>query len=670
MRLSLTLLFVIALAWPGLVQARSMTMRVQQVDAGAAQMQQVQVRLDWPATSPHGQLQLRVGRLDAPQFGYHWRDVKWQCPLQRDGRGGWQCDGVIRSGAGSAGRLRIHLRESGLDAQLSQGRTQIGIARSNAQAEHTAIDLTHVPVAWLHALARQGWADVQLQRGHMDAQLQLHTPANAPMRLFGPLHISGLALQNADASIAAESLSARMQLDYLAAANAERLQLSGAWLGGELLAGNTYVALPAHAVDFAVHAQRQAQGWALPLIQWRDPSVLEVQGSAELNPDASLRSLQARLRSDNAAPLGERYLSGWLGLVGLQEMQLQGGMRAEFAIANGQLQRIATQLQHVHVTDAQQRFAITDAHGSVAFSADAPVSSALSIGASQLYGLRFGRFRLPMQSGEGALSMTEPVNIPLFGGNLQLQGLALRPPTADTGLRAEFGLELSEVNLAQLASTFGLPEFTGRLNGYLPRAVYSDDVLRFDGGLSMALFDGHVQVSELVMERPFGTAPSLGADIDLRGIDLHAMTNVLDIGQVTGRMDGRIHGLRLLDFKPVAFDAWLHTVPRKGVTQRISQRAVQDISSVGDASFVTSVQGQLIGLFDDFGYAHIGIGCRLANQVCAMSGLDSDTRTFTIVKGRGLPRLDVIGYNRQVDWPTLVQRLADIGKGDSKPVIE
>ena len=141
-------------------------------------------------------------------------------------------------------------------------------------------------------------------------------------------------------------------------------------------------------------------------------------------------------------------------------------------------------------------------------------------------------------------------------------------------------------------------------------------------------------------------------------------------GSISGRLEGRIDALRLVDWSAGAFDAEFHTVPTRGVRQRISQRAVQNISSVGDASFVTSLQGQLIGLFDDFGYRRIGISCRLSNEVCAMGGLRSVGNTFTIVEGSGIPRLDVVGFNRAVDWPTLVERLVAVGKGDVAPVFE
>ncbi len=75
-------------------------------------------------------------------------------------------------------------------------------------------------------------------------------------------------------------------------------------------------------------------------------------------------------------------------------------------------------------------------------------------------------------------------------------------------------------------------------------------------------------------------------------------------------------------------------------------------------------------MFDDFGYRDIGISCRLRNGVCRMGGLRSQGNTFTIVDGAGLPRLDVVGFNRDVDWPVLIERLAAAAGGDVAPVID
>jgi hypothetical protein len=58
----------------------------------------------------------------------------------------------------------------------------------------------------------------------------------------------------------------------------------------------------------------------------------------------------------------------------------------------------------------------------------------------------------------------------------------------------------------------------------------------------------------------------------------------------------------------------------------------------------------------------------LRGIVCTMSGLEPTDDGYTIVQGSGLPRLHVIGHQRQVDWPTLVKRLQDAING-SGPVI-
>jgi hypothetical protein len=264
----------------------------------------------------------------------------------------------------------------------------------------------------------------------------------------------------------------------------------------------------------------------------------------------------------------------------------------------------------------------------------------------------------------------------MLGGSVRFDGLTLRPPSGEAGADIRFGMALDRLDIGQLAKTLHWPAFTGQLSGRIPRAHYADERLQFDGGLTMELFGGSVRASALSMERPFGVAPSLTADLALDDIDLQSLTGVFDFGSITGRLTGRIDQLRLVDWTATAFDAELHTVKVRGVPRRISQRAVQNISSVGDASFTTTLQSQLIGLFDDFGYSRIGISCRLANEVCAMGGLDgadtsgSETGGFTIVEGAGIPRLTVVGFNRRVDWPMLVERLTAVSKGDVKPVVE
>ena len=257
-----------------------------------------------------------------------------------------------------------------------------------------------------------------------------------------------------------------------------------------------------------------------------------------------------------------------------------------------------------------------------------------------------------------------------MGGTLGLRDVVIRPPQGQAGMDIGFGLQLTNIDFGKVSQALGLPAFQGTLGGSIPRAHYAQDKIDFDGGLNLELFDGRVAISQLSLERPFGTAPSLSADIAMDDLDLMRLTEVLGFGSISGKLDGRIQGLRLVDWSPVAFDARFITDDAPGVRKRISQRAVQDIGSVGGSSFIQTLQGKAIALFKDFGYRRIGIGCHLENQICAMNGLHSAGNTFTIVEGAGVPRLDVVGYNRAVDWSTLVERLLAASKGDVAPVID
>ena len=651
--------------------ARTAKGRIATVSTPVATLRGVRVQLDWPADAASGTLQLWAGDVDAPDLGYRYRDLHWRCPLLRDGHGGLRCDGVLRAGRGAPMRLALDLGAAVTHARLQRGDARIEVLRTAATPDSTRIDLAQVPVQWAQALLDQAWKDGRLKAGTVSGRLDVTAQAGAPLRVQGRLALADAGLETPDARIAAEGVAGGFDIDYRKTPALGELRLDGGFRGGQFLAGNTYVALPDTPVQLELHGRQAAgQGWVLPMFRWRDGEALVAEGSAAFGADASLRELDVRARSADLAPLRPRYLSGWMGLFGLGETELAGGMTLHARLRDGVLQSIDANLHQVDLGDPAERFVFGGLDGGLRYARDGRVDSSLRWRGGKLYGLEFGPGEVPLDSIDGVLHFRQPVTVPAMGGALVFEDVTLRPPQDGNGMDLRFALDVRDVDFGQISKAVGLPAFEGRLSGRIPSAHYYGERLEFDGGLAMRLFDGDVRFSSLALERPFGTAPSLSADIDFSGLDLLQLTSVLDAGSVTGRVDGWFHALRLVDWTPVAFDASLRTRQVPGVRQRISQRAVQNISSVGDASFVTSLQGQLIGLFDDFGYSRIGISCRLANEVCEMGGLHSAGDSFTIVEGAGIPRLTVVGFNRRVDWPTLVERLAAIGKGDVKPVVD
>ena len=663
-----------ALCMPGDAPARALALKAERVDTAVARMEGFHARVEWPPQATAGTLEVRARRIVAPELGYRFETVTWRCALQRDGDGGWRCEGVVDSRGHAPMRLSLDLGVANTGAVLSRGSTALVLQRDAGSPDITRIDLRSVPAAWAQALVAQAWADGRFGGGRLDAWLQVRAPADRPLEVSGPLRLAGLSLDTADGRIAAEGVGAEVDLDARFGA-APRVSLDGHLDGGELLFGTTYVSLGQRRARLGLTAERDGDGgWRLPRWHWDDGDILQARGGARMDADANLRDLQARFRSDDLGRLGEAYLSGWLGTVGLAGLQLSGRIDGEVAIADGELASAGVELagvaaDGVAIDDPAGRFAFSGLRGDVRYAARGPVDSALRWDGGELYGLRFGAARLPFASGDGVLRMAG-TTVPMLGGEVRFERLQIRPPAAGQGLDVRFGLELDGLDIGRLSAALDWPAFTGALSGRIPMARYAGDRLDFEGGLEMRLFEGRVAVSELSMERPFGVAPTLSADVALEGLDLEALTGVFGFGSITGRLHGRVDGLRLVNWQPVAFDARLRTRKTPGVRQRISQRAVQDLSSVGDSSFVSSLQGRLIGLFDDFGYTRIGIACTLVDEVCEMDGLGSAGRGFIVVQGSGIPRLTVVGYNRRVHWPTLVERLGAIGSGDVAPVVE
>lgn len=649
--------------------ARAMSARIQRVSTAVATLQDVRVRLEWGQGADHGSLRLQAARADAADLGYRLRQLDWRCPLHRDGQGGWRCEGPVRAAGGAPFQLAVALGVATTDARLSRGAARLHLQRSVATPDFTRIDLTAVPLAWTEALLATAWPAAHLTAGQLSGRLDIDSGTGRPLRISGPLRLRGAAMDTPDGTIAAEGLGADLDVDA-GFADTDTVSMRGHILGGEMLFGTTYVSLQDRRVGLRVRGEKRGTGgWRFPELRWQDEGILVASGSAALTPQGSVHDATLRLESASLSPLRDGYLSGWLGLAGLGDLVLAGAADAWVDVADGRLRGTLVRLHGVDVEDPQGRFDFNGLEGDVAFSGGTPVQSALRWDSGALYGLAFGAARLPFASQGGELRVTEAITLPILGGQARFEGVRIRPPAAEQGLEVEFGLALEQLDIGQLAKALEWPAFTGQLSGNIPRARYANDRLDFDGGLAVQLFNGSVHVTSLAMERPFGVAPTLTADVAIDDLDLESLTGVFGFGSITGALDGRITGLRLVDWQPVAFDAELHTERKRGLRQRISQRAVQNISSVGDASFVSSLQGQLIGLFDDFGYKRIGIACRLNEEVCIMDGLGSAGQGFIIVEGAGLPRLTVVGFNRRVDWPTLLERLAAIGKGDVKPVV-
>jgi hypothetical protein len=219
---------------------------------------------------------------------------------------------------------------------------------------------------------------------------------------------------------------------------------------------------------------------------------------------------------------------------------------------------------------------------------------------------------------------------------------------------------IQPLSVRELCRAFGWPEFGGRVGGAISKLRMREGVVTLGTTLRAQVFDGEVTVRDLRLEDPFGQWPRMQSSIALNNLDLELVTGAFSFGRITGRLSGAIDGLKLFNWTPVAFDAHLFTPPGDRSKHRISQRAVRNIGSIGggSAGVTAALSSGFLRFFEDFKYERLGLSCRLENEICVMDGVaPAPNGGYYLVKGQGLPRIDVIGSARRVDWPRLVRQL-------------
>jgi hypothetical protein len=648
------------------VDARSLVLEAERIEAGDLRADAVQLRLDWPAEAASGGFELEVARLQFDPLGLDLRSLRWRCPLQRDGQG-WLCEGEANARGLRAGRLRLRIDDASREFALQRGGARLQLAQQAGQ-DGLTIESKAMPVDWLQPLLKTLWAEASLTAGTLDASLSLQWLDDATT-IKGRLGARDFGLDTADGRIATAELAASGPLSLRWQGGQMMIDTELALRGGQLLVDPLYAELPAGEVTLALRGQGDQDGrWRFDRLHWRDPGVLDLSASASLQPGADdwLPALDLKLDVGDLAVAHPRYFDSLLGAWGAAGLTLAGGLQATVGRqADGW--QVETALSALSLADAGERFAVEQADGRLAWSGGSrALDSRIRWQGAALYGIDFGAAEIALASADAGLRLREPLRIAALGGAIVLRRLAWWPAGDDVSPQLDLGMELVDLDLAMLSRRFDWPAFHGRLGGVIPAASYEDGVLRFDGGLQVALFDGRVEVASLRLERPFGVAPRLEADIAIDDLQLLPLTSVFGFGEISGRLDGRIAGLQLLDWRPVAFDAVFRTTDAG--PRRISQRAVSDLTSIGGGGIAGGLQTSMLKMFDSFAYAQIGLSCRLAAGVCEMGGLDSSDGGYTIVQGAGLPRITVKGFQRRVDWAVLVSRLRAVSRGQAPTI--
>ncbi len=424
---------------------------------------------------------------------------------------------------------------------------------------------------------------------------------------------------------------------------------------GEALLGPVY--LNFNQVPLKLSGQVRLDGgagWSVQL-KIQDPSSHTLLVDADLNEQGELQTGQLHWQVQDAAILNKNGLSSVLDLYGFKGSLMEGAFELRVVVDQQKVQSVDLSFNEFYFENTLRKLATQNLNGELhwADSTHEQVSE-LTWDGLLVAGIPVGQAVAEVLLQQDEVKVLGQPEWPVFDGSIAIENwqiTALFSPELDMELSAT----IHPMSLALVTEKMGWPIMSGKLSGRIPSVVKKGPVMRFEGGLDLKVFEGTMRINDLATERLFGVAPVIAADIQFEGLNLGQVTETFDFGKITGMLSGTVRDLRVTNWKTDRLDAEIYTVKHKGVDQTISQQAVDNISSLGGIQ--GAVSRSFLRFFDDFKYKQIRLSCVLHNAVCQIGGIKNTGRQFTIVEGGGIPKINIVGFVRKIDWETFVSRL-------------
>lgn len=573
-------------------------------------------------------------------------------------------DGTIQMPSSDQPRLQIEgeIQAEGFAAELSSERTS-----DSFSARLTVNNQPLVSLAAIEEVPREiQW----LSRGQFDLALAYSADKGNEPALTYRIGLRDLAFDSPQGRFAAEGLDAELS-GKLQSETITRISVSGALQRGEVLIDSFYRDFSDASLDFSFEPAWLDSGIQLEAIRLTDHGALLFEGRAEIPVDSEIEDWLVEIqRLELAFPLAyQRYLEPVAAAWTLDGLAVTGRVNWSGDWNGGEFRSGDLEVTDLSVVDTERnRFAITGLESRLR-PGDHSFDSRLT-----WRGLLFGRFNLgqgeiALDSEPGIVALSKPLVLDVMGGRLQFHELGFSLPGRQEGQAEEAGVvlqaSLEELDMALLTSAMDWPAFSGKLSGEIPAVRLQDGVLEMDGQIQVNVFDGQVFMQDLRVERPFGVLPSLAANIELTNLDLEQLTRTFSFGQISGRLDGYVRELRMLDWRPVAFDAWLGTPQSQQEKNAISRQAVNHLTTIGGGQATTALTSPLLRMFNRFSYRRLGLGCRLADNTCEIRGIGEDDVSVLLLEGAGIPKITIRAFNRRVDWQQMVANLVAISGEES-----
>ncbi len=638
-----------------------------------------QLRVDWRDQAA----EVRVDRLRIPQQPQlEVEEMTLHCdhPLASDGQwcraGKWSLQVSEASGTwelplqGATGAIAAPADSWNLQSSLSGGPLSASINLAHA-ATATRVEIDWQPQDLL-SLAQWPGLPEQLQwlrQGQSAGRISAVLAQGKPPAVEFRSRLSAVNFDSPEGRYAGEGLELVLQ-GKATLAEPLRASINTKLSAGALLIGDFFTEFSGDGLSLDARLVQSADHVRLENIRLSDGSSLEFSAAADFELTDPLASLHYRVdHLQLEFPLAyTRYLEAMGAASTLDGLQVTGQVVWSGEGHSGAPTLGSLDVHDLSVVDSRrQRFALTGLEAHVR-PGDSGYDSRLSWQGLLFQRINLGAGEVALAASPRHFALASPLHLDVLGGRFSIDALDVRlpgpqSPSGDPQIR--LNASLNQLDMTQLTEALDWPSFGGTISGTIPGVSLEDGVLSVNGQIEFNVFDGQLLLSDLRVERPFGVLPSLAANIEASHIDLAQLTRVFSFGQISGRLDGYVRDLRMLDWKPVAFDAWFGTPASQGKSEEISRQAVNHLATLGGGGATAALTGPVLRLFNNFSYKRLGMGCVLHNNVCQVRGLDDDQTSVLIMDGAGVPKISIRAFNRQMDFQQLVADLAAASDGDS-----
>jgi hypothetical protein len=204
----------------------------------------------------------------------------------------------------------------------------------------------------------------------------------------------------------------------------------------------------------------------------------------------------------------------------------------------------------------------------------------------------------------------------------------------------------------------------GTLTGTLNPIRYKNHAVTTIGELKAEVFEGKIVLSDLGASGVFTSAPVFKLNVKWEDLLLSEMTTDTAFGTIEGVLEGQVRDVEMAYGQPQRFNLLLETVQKKGISQKISVKAVENIAQIGGGqSPFMGLAGAVASFFKKFPYEKIGIRSSLENDVFTVNGTIREGGTEYLVKRGSFSGVDIINQNpdNRVSFKDMVKRIKRIG---------